>query len=148
MHRKFVLLVEDSPDDVELILRALSRSYTTVEVIVAHDGVEALSFLFGTGAYAERNMSVMPAVVFLDLKLPRINGFEVLERIRSDERTKLLPVVILTSSNEEKDLIRSYELGANSYVCKPVDFTEFSDVIRQLGSYWLFLNESPMEENE
>jgi len=90
----------------------------------------------------------MPTVVFLDLKLPRINGFEVLERIRSDERTKLLPVVILTSSNEEKDLIRSYELGANSYVCKTVDFTEFSNAIRQLGSYWLFLNESPMKENE
>jgi len=119
-----------------------------VEVVVAHDGVEALNFLFGTGAYAGRSINVMPTVVFLDLKLPRINGFEVLERIRSDERTKLLPVVILTSSNEEKDLIRSYELGANSYVCKTVDFTEFSNTIRQLGSYWLFLNESPLKENE
>lgn len=148
MHRKFVLLVEDNHDDVELTLRALSKSDTTVEVVVAHDGVEALGFLYGTGAYGGRNINVMPAVVFLDLKLPRINGFEVLERIRSDERTKLLPVVILTSSNEKKDLIRSYELGANSYVCKPVDFTEFSNAIRQLGSYWLFLNESPMKENE
>ncbi|HAR40914.1 MAG TPA: two-component system response regulator [Coprothermobacter sp.] len=148
MDRKFVLLVEDSPDDVELTLRALSKSDTTAEVIVAHDGVEALGFLYGTGAYAGRNTSVMPAIVFLDLKLPRINGFEVLERIRSDERIKLLPVVILTSSNEEKDLIRSYELGANSYVCKPVDFTEFSNAICQLGLYWLFLNESPMKENE
>jgi len=148
MHRKFVLLVEDNHDDVELTLRALSKSDTTVEVVVAHDGVEALCFLYGTGAYGGRNINVMPAVVFLDLKLPRINGFEVLERIRSDRRTKLLPVVSLTSSNAKKDLIRSYELGANSYVCKPVDFTEFSISIRQLGSYWLFLNESPMKESE
>jgi len=102
MHRKFVLLVEDNHDDVELTLRALSKSDTTVEVVVAHDGVEALGFLYGTGAYGGRNINAMPAVVFLDLKLPRINGFEVLERIRSDERTKLLPVVILTSSNEKK----------------------------------------------
>ena len=148
MDRRFVLLVEDSADDVELTLRALSKSDILVEVVVVHDGVEALDFIFGTGPYAGRNLNVMPTVVFLDLKLPRVNGFEVLQRIRADERTKLLPVVILTSSNEEKDLIRSYELGANSYVCKPVDFTEFSNAIRQLGSYWLFLNESPMKENE
>jgi len=148
MDRRFVLLVEDSADDVELTLRALSRSDILVEVVVVHDGVEALDFIFGTGPYAGRNLNVMPTVVFLDLKLPRVNGFEVLERIRSDERTELLPVVILTSSNEEKDLIRSYELGANSYVCKPVDFTEFSNAIRQLGLYWLFLNEFPMRENK
>jgi len=148
MDRRFVLLVEDSADDVELTLRALSKSDILVEVVVVHDGVEALDFIFGTGPYAGRNLNVMPTVVFLDLKLPRVNGFEVLQRIRADERTKLLPVVILTSSNEEKDLIRSYELGANSYVCKPVDFTEFSNAIRQLGSYWLFLNESPMRENK
>ena len=115
---------------------------------IASFAVWSFSSIFLRSAYAGRNICVMPTVVFLDLKLPRINGFEVLERIRSDERTKLLPVVILSSSNEEKDLIRSYELGANSYVCKPVDFTEFSNAIRQLGSYWLFLNESPMKENE
>jgi len=148
MDRRFVLLVEDSADDVELTLRALSRSDILVEVVVVHDGVEALNFIFGTGPYAGRNLNVMPAVVFLDLKLPRVNGFEVLQHIRADERTKLLPVVILTSSNEETDVIHSYELGANSYVCKPVDYMQFSETVRQLGSYWLFLNESPMRENK
>jgi len=148
MDRRFVLLVEDSADDVELTLRALSKSDILVEVVVVHDGVEALDFIFGTGPYAGRNLNVMPTVVFLDLKLPRVNGFEVLQRIRADERTKLLPVVILTSSNEERDVIHSYELGANSYVCKPVDYMQFSEAIRQLGSYWLFLNESPMRENK
>jgi len=110
-------------------------------VIVANDGVEALDYLFGTGAYAGRDVSKIPEVVLLDLKLPRIDGLKVLERLRSDERTKIAPVVILTSSKEEQDLVRSYKLGANSYIRKPVDFTQFSEAVRQLGLYWLVLNE-------
>lgn len=144
MDKKFILLVEDNPDDIELTIRALSKSNILNKVVVAHDGVEALDFLFGTGTYAGRDLSVMPTVILLDLKLPKINGLEVLQRIRADERTKFLPVVILTSSNEEQDLINGYQLGVNSYICKPVDFVQFTEAVRQLGLYWLLLNEQPI----
>jgi CheY-like chemotaxis protein len=143
MNKKFALLVEDNADDLELALRALSRGDIVREVVVVRDGVEALDFLFGTGKYAGRDTSDKPAVVLLDLKLPRLNGFEVLQHVRADERTRLLPVVIFTSSNEERDKLNSYELGANSYVCKPVDFEQFSDTVRQLALYWLLVNEPP-----
>jgi two-component system response regulator len=143
MEDKVILLVEDNPDDEKLTLRALKKNNILNEVVVAHDGVEALDFLFGTGAHAGRNTAVMPTVVLLDLKLPKIDGLEVLRRIRADERTKLLPVVVLTSSKEEQDLVTSYSLGASSYVRKPVDFNQFIEAVRQLGLYWLVLNESP-----
>ena len=138
-----ILLVEDNRDDVELTLRAFKRNNIKNEIVVVHDGVEALDYLFGTGAYAERDASILPRVVLLDLKLPKIDGLEVLKRIRQDERTKLLPVVILTTSGEEQDIVSSYELNANSYVRKPVDFVKFSEAVRQLGLYWLLLNECP-----
>ena len=140
---KFILLVEDNPDDEALTLRALKKNNITNEVVVAHDGIEALDYLFGSGGYADRETNTMPVVVLLDLKLPKIDGLEVLRRIRSDERTKLLPVVILTSSDEENDLIQSYKNGANSYVRKPVEFTEFVEAIRHLGLYWLIINQTP-----
>jgi two-component system response regulator len=143
MHDKIILLVEDNPDDEALTLRALKKNNIKNEVVVAHDGVEALDYLFGTGAHAGRDQSVMPQLVLLDLKLPRVDGLEVLQRMRAEPRTRLLPVVILTSSKEERDLIHGYSLGANSYVRKPVDFGEFTDAIRQLGLYWLILNEPP-----
>ncbi len=143
MKGKFILLVEDNPDDVELTLRSLRKNNIMNEVVVVGDGVEALDYLLGTGAHAGRDLSVMPAVILLDLKLPRIDGLEVLRRLRADERTELLPVVILTSSKEEQDLINGYKLGANSYVRKPVDFTQFSEAVKQLGLYWLLLNEPP-----
>ncbi len=136
-----ILLVEDNPDDVELTLRSLKKNSILNEVVVVSDGVEALDYLFGTGGHAGRDLSVMPAVILLDLKLPRIDGFEVLRRLRADERTKLLPVVILTSSKEEQDMLNGYKLGANSYVRKPVDFAQFSEAVKQLGLYWLLLNE-------
>ncbi len=144
MNNKQILLVEDNPDDVALTMRALKKNNIANEVIVAKDGVEALDYLFGTGAYESRDVRKTPAVVLLDLKLPLIDGLEVLERIRKDERTKLTPVVILTSSKEEQDLIKGYRLGANSYICKPVDFIQFSEAVRQLGLYWLILNEAPL----
>ena len=140
---KIILLVEDNPDDVELTLRALKKHLILNEVVVAGDGVEALDYLFGTGAHAGRDLSVMPTVILLDLKLPKMDGLEVLQRLRSDDRTELLPVVILTSSKEESDVINGYKLGANSYVRKPVDFAQFSEAMRQLGLYWLILNEPP-----
>lgn len=143
MEEKIILLVEDNPDDVELTLRAFKKCNIANEVVVARDGVEALDYLFGTGAYAGRDLSVMPAVVLLDLKLPRIDGLEVLRRLRADERTRCLPVVVLTSSNEDQDVVNSYQLGANSYIRKPVDFIQFIDAARQLGMYWLLLNEAP-----
>ncbi len=143
MHDKIILLVEDNADDEKLTLRALKKNNISNEVVVARNGVEALDYLFGSGAYAGRNLSVMPQVVLLDLKLPKLDGLEVLRRVRADARTKLLPVVILTSSNEEMDRINGYGLGANSYVRKPVDFNQFSEAARQLGLYWLVLNESP-----
>ena len=143
MSDRVILLVEDNPDDVELTLRSLKKHNITNEVIVARDGAEALEYLFATGVYAGRDISVMPAVILLDLKLPKVDGLEVLRRLRADERTKLLPVVIVTSSKEEKDLINGYSLGANSYVRKPVDFIQFSEAVKQLGLYWLLLNEPP-----
>lgn len=144
MNDKVILLVEDDPDDVELTLRALSKNNITNEVQLARDGAEALDYLFGAGAYAGRDTSLMPTIILLDLKLPKIDGFEVLRRLRADNRTKLLPVVILTSSKEEQDIVNGYSRGANSYVRKPVDFARFSEAVRQLGLYWLLLNESPV----
>jgi CheY-like chemotaxis protein len=143
MSEKIILLVEDNPDDEALAIRALKRNHIRNEIVVAHDGVEALDYLFGTGVYTGRNVSVKPAVVLLDLKLPRIDGTEVLRRLREDERTSLLPVVILTTSSEEQDLLNSYALGCNSYIRKPVDFLQFSEAVRQLGMYWLLMNEPP-----
>jgi two-component system response regulator len=136
-----ILLVEDNPDDEALTLRAFGKNRIPNQVIVARDGVEALDFLFGAGAHAGRDMSVMPAVVLLDLKLPRIDGLEVLRRIRADERTRLLPVVILTTSKEQRDIYEAYSLGANSYIRKPVDFEKFIYAVGQMGMYWLQLNE-------
>jgi len=141
MDKRFILLVEDNPDDVELTKRALKIHNIANEVIVARDGVEALDYLFATGAYAGRETTVTPQLVLLDLKLPKVDGLEVLRRLRSDERTMFLPVVILTSSKEEQDLVNGYKLHANSYIRKPVDFNQFSEAVRQLGLYWLVLNE-------
>jgi two-component system response regulator len=145
MKNKIILLVEDSPDDEVLTLRALKKNNISNQVVIAHDGVEALDYLFGRGAYDGRDPSALPQVVLLDLKLPKIDGLEVLRTIRGDARTKRLPVVILTSSKEESDLLDGYDLGANSYVRKPVDFTAFAEAVRHLGLYWLVLNESPPE---
>jgi two-component system response regulator len=142
MNDKVILLVEDSPDDEALTLRALKKNNIRNEVVVAHDGAEALDYLFGLHAYEGRDTSVLPQVVLLDLKLPKVDGLAVLRAIRGDERTKRLPVVILTSSKEERDILDGYELGANSYVRKPVDFTAFAEAVRELGLYWLVLNES------
>ena len=140
---KTILLVEDNPDDEALAIRALKRHHISNQVIVAHDGVEALEYLFCTGMYADRDINFKPTVVLLDLKLPRVDGLEVLRRLREDERTKLLPIVVLTTSNEEQDMLNSYSLGCNSYIRKPVDFVQFSEAIRQLGMYWLLMNEPP-----
>lgn len=140
---KVILLVEDNPDDEALTLRALRRHNVTNQIVVARDGAEALDWLFVTGQYADRDQDVTPQVILLDLKLPKVDGLEVLRRVRSDDRTKLLPVVILTSSKEEEDILNGYRLGANSYVRKPVDFVEFTDAVRQLGLFWLLLNEPP-----
>ena len=140
---KVILLVEDNPDDEMLTIRALKKNNILNEVVVARDGVQALDYLFARGEYEGRDISRQPQVILLDLKLPRVDGLEVLKTIRSDERTHLLPVVILTTSNEDRDLIASYELGANSYIRKPVDFDQFMEAVRQLGLYWLVLNEPP-----
>ncbi len=147
MKDKIIMLVEDNPDDVALTLRALKRNHVLNQVVVARDGAEALEYLFGTGAHEGRDLSIMPELVLLDLKLPKIDGLEVLRRIRANERTELLPVVILTSSKEERDLINGYKLGANSYVRKPVDFDQFREAVQQLKLYWLVLNE-PAPKNE
>jgi CheY-like chemotaxis protein len=136
-----ILLVEDNPDDVELTLRAFRQSNIANEVVVVRDGVEALEYLFATGRYADRDVDALPQVVLLDLQLPRLNGLEVLEQLRAHAKTKLLPVVILTSSTEERDLVKGYTLGANSYIRKPVDFEQFADSVKQLGLYWLLLNQ-------
>jgi two-component system, response regulator len=143
MDNKIILLVEDNPDDEALTLRALKKNNISNQVIVARDGAEALEYLFGTGQYSGRYANLIPQVVLLDLKLPKVEGLEVLRRMRANESTKLLPVVILTSSNEEQDRINGYDSGANSYVRKPVDFNQFIEAVRQLGLYWLILNEQP-----
>ncbi len=143
MNTKIILLAEDNPDDVQLTLRALKKSNILNEVVVAQDGVEALEYLSGTGKYAGRDTSILPQVILLDLKMPKMDGLEVLHRIRGDERTKLLPVVVLTTSSEDRDRVESYKLGANSYIRKPVDFNQFAEAVRQLGLYWLVLNEAP-----
>ena len=141
--KKTILLVEDNPDDEMLTLRAMRKNNIANDIVVARDGAEALDFIFGTGIYAEREGIETPQVILLDLNLPKIGGLDVLKKIREDSRTALLPVVILTSSKEERDLVESYRLGANSYIRKPVDFNQFSEAIRQLGLYWLVLNEVP-----
>jgi len=148
MPDRTILLVEDNPDDVALTLRALKKNNIANQVVVASDGAEALDYLFGTGKHSGRDLGEMPAVVLLDLKLPKVDGLEVLRRLRTDERTKLLRVVILTSSKEEQDLVNGYTLGANSYVRKPVDFTKFMEAVRHLGLYWLVLNEPPPVKGE
>ena len=146
MDNKVILLVEDNPRDEALTRRALKKSNIVNEVVAARDGVEALDYLFGTGKYAGRDMSIMPQLILLDLKLPKVNGLQVLQKIREEERTRRLPVVVFTSSSEEEDMIKSYDLGANSYVRKPVDFEQFLEATRQLGLYWLVLNEvAPIE---
>ena len=143
MGKPLILLVEDNPDDEALTLRALRKSNVVNEVVVARDGVEALDYLFATGAHEGRDPAAVPQVVLLDLKLPRVDGLEVLRRMRADERTRLLPVVVLTTSTEQRDIVESYRLGANSYIRKPVDFVQFTEAVRQLGLYWLLLNVGP-----
>ena len=143
MEDKMILLVEDNPDDEALTLRALKRNKIGNRVVVVRDGAEALDFLLCKGAYADRNPHDLPQVILLDLKLPKVDGIEVLRRLRAEPGTRMLPVVILTSSKEEQDLVNSYINGANSYVRKPVDFNQFAEAINQLGLYWLVLNEAP-----
>jgi len=143
MGGKVILLVEDNPDDEALAVRALKKNNVLNEIAIARDGVEALEYLFGEGAYADRDVNLVPQLVLLDLKLPKLDGLGVLRRLRADPRTKLLPIVLLTSSTEEEDLLNGYGYGANSYVRKPVDFDQFKEAIRQLSLYWLVLNEPP-----
>jgi CheY-like chemotaxis protein len=144
---KIILLVEDNPNDVLLTRRAFKQARIHNKLLAVKDGAEALDYLFGSGSWAGRDLSDMPLVVLLDIKLPKINGLEVLKMIRADKRIKLLPVVILTLSKEEKDIIDGYALGANSYICKPVDFNQFAEAVRQLGLYWIVLNEKPPINN-
>ncbi len=139
-----ILLVEDNPHDLELALRALKKHRLANNVVVARDGAEALDFLFGTGKYLDRQIEEKPKVVLLDLKLPKVDGLEVLRRIKSDERTKVIPVVVLTSSQEEQDVVDSYKLGVNSYMVKPVDFDQFIECVSELGLYWLVCNKPPV----
>jgi two-component system response regulator len=143
MSDKLIMVVEDNPDDEELTLRALRQGKVANEIVVTRDGSEALEFLSGTGKYQGRDLSKMPAVILLDLKLPKLSGLDVLKRLRADERTRLIPVVILTSSSEDEDMLRSYQSGANSYVRKPVDFGAFASAVGQLGVYWLLINQAP-----
>jgi two-component system response regulator len=142
-NNKTLLLVEDNPDDEELTLRALRKQNLANDIVVARDGQEALDWMFAEGEYATRDINDLPQVILLDLKLPKVDGLQVLERIRANNITRNVPVVVLTSSNEEQDLLRSYDLGANSYVRKPVDFEQFLEAARQLGLFWLVLNEVP-----
>jgi CheY-like chemotaxis protein len=138
-----ILLVEDNPNDIELTLRALKKRNLANKVHVVKDGAEALEFIFGTGTYAEHNINHIPKVILLDLKLPKVDGLEVLRKVKSDERTKIIPVVVLTSSKEESDLVESYKLGANSYITKPVDFDKFAQTVSEMGLYWLLVNQPP-----
>lgn len=142
MSTPVILLVEDNPDDEALTIRALKKNNIANQVVVAHDGVEALEWLFGEGAHAGRDTSIQPQVVLLDINMPRLSGLQVLERMRADPRTTLIPVCVLTSSKEDDDLVRSYSLGANSYVRKPVDFGEFIEAVKRLGMFWLLVNET------
>ncbi len=143
MEQQVILLVEDNPDDEVLTVRALRKNNILNEIVVARDGVEALDYLFGIGIHAGRDLSRQPQVVLLDLKLPKLDGLEVLKRLRADPRTALQPVAVLTTSNEERDIVSSYQLGVNSYIRKPVDFNQFSETVRQLGLYWLVINVPP-----
>ena len=145
IHNETILLVEDNPDDVELTLRAFRKNNIANEVVVVNDGAEALDYLFGEGDYTDRNPEETPRIILLDLKLPKIDGLQVLERLRAYRYTKLVPVIILTSSKEEQDLISGYQNGANSYVRKPVDFNEFVEAVKHIGLYWLLINESPVQ---
>jgi DNA-binding response OmpR family regulator len=146
MSDKVILLVEDNADDETLVLRAFKKSDILNKVVVVRDGAMALDYLFATGEYADRDPNDLPEIVLLDLKLPKVNGLEVLRCLRADERTRLLPVIVLTSSDEESDIIESYKLGTNSYICKPVDFVRFTEAVRQLGLYWLALNVTPPQK--
>jgi two-component system, response regulator len=139
-----ILLVEDNPNDVTLTLRAFKRYNVSNAIHVVHDGAEALEFIFGTGAYAGRGVEPTPRVILLDLKLPKVDGLEVLQRIKADPRTRVIPVVVLTSSREQRDIVESYQLGVNSYIVKPVDFEQFTEAMRQLGLYWVLLNQPPI----
>lgn len=143
MNAKKILLVEDSPDDQELIRMAIEDGHIANEIVAVSDGVQALDYLFGRGAYAGRDISDTPLVILLDIKLPKVNGLEVLQQLRADPRTALIPVVMLTSSNEERDILASYQNGVNSYVRKPVDFDQFTEAVKQLKLYWVILNETP-----
>ena len=143
MSEKLILLVEDNPDDEELTLRALRQAKVANEIAVTRDGAEAVEFLFGEGRHAGRDVSHMPGVILLDLKLPKLSGLDVLQRLRADERTKLIPIVVLTSSSEDEDMLKSYKSGANSYVRKPVEFGAFVSAVSQLGVYWVLLNQTP-----
>lgn len=142
MDSKIIFLVEDNPDDEALMLRALKKNNIANDIVVAHDGAEAVDYLFATGEYSARDTEDQPQLILLDLKLPKLDGLEVLKRIRSDSRTKYIPVVVLTTSKEQRDIVESYHLGANSFVQKPIDFNEFMEATRQLGTYWLLLNQT------